>query len=112
MDFFLNIIPTTKCNKNCHYCDSKVLVDTVNTINIVIDKNTLNKRYNKNCDCYITNAFINSKGILSPCFQYRNIISLNLLTANKTLNYYKVLNKLRFTCNKLFCYRYTNWVDY
>ena len=83
-----------------------------NNINIVIDKNTLNKRYNKNCDCYITNAFINSKGILSPCFQYRDIISLNLLTANKALNYYKVLNKLRFTCNKLFCYRYTNWVDY
>jgi organic radical activating enzyme len=107
----LSLFPLIKPNLE-DFTAVKHNINKNNNINIIIDKNTLNKRYHQYCDCYITNAYINSKGILSPCFQYLDICGMNLLTTNKILNYYKILTRLKFTCNKPYCYRYTDWVDY
>lgn len=89
MDFFLNIIPTTKCNKNCHYCDRKVLVDTVNTIDIDIDKLLHNLRFFKDDNLYIELSG-GEPGLIS-----------NLYEVITTLKKEKYINKINLLSNGL-----------
>lgn len=53
MDFFIHTILTPKCNKNCHYCDRKIVVGDTDTITIDID-NLLSKfSYFKDDNLYV-----------------------------------------------------------
>lgn len=112
-NFKISLFPILQSNvyDNVEPSYDNIIENKNKEVQLHIDKNTINTRYNSYCDSYITNAFISSDGILNRCFQYKSSFRLNLNERENIINKYKNICKLKFKCYIKICYEFANWSE-
>lgn len=112
--FKISLFPILQSNvcDNVEPSYDNIIENKNKELQLHIDKDTVNTRYNSYCDSYITNAFISSDGILNRCFQYKSSFRLNLNERENIINKYIMLCKLKMKCDNKFCCYGAQWKNF